>query len=201
LGLPGDPEFQTSVLMAGLKLLEASSGPILHDFPEDVPAGEDSTMGWACPINLADQPPNLSDNEKLLAAFKGEMSRMRSWYDLGVKRRGRTTVGVSGFDPETIVDFLGRFLDGGVPDNPRDDLPLALVLKLAADDLKAYYLEAAMSEPGEKPPGSSALQGWLWRDTIAAQVLRAVKAACENSTDQMLKVAGQKLIVPITHLS
>lgn len=201
LGIPSDPQFQTRVLLAALRLLETSSGPVLRDFPEDVPPRDDSMMGWACPINLADETANLSDTEKFLVALKGEMNRMRSWYDLGLKRRGRTTVGVSGVQPEGMADFLGGFLDGGIPDNPRDDLPLALVLKLAADDLKAFYLEAAMAEPGETAPTSAALLDWFWADTIAARVLRAVKNACERSTDQTLKMAGQRLIVPMTHAS
>jgi hypothetical protein len=198
LGPPGDAAFQTKVLLAALRLLEAPSGPVLEDFPEDVPRSEDSMMGWSCPINLADEPSDLQDKQELSLAFKREINRMRSWYDLAVKDRGRTTFGVSGLTLETIADFIGEFLDGGITDNPRDDLPLALVLKLAVDDLKSFYLEAAAAQPGHTAPGSAALADWFWRETMAARVLRAVKESCQNSTDRMLKVAGQRLIVPMT---
>ena len=38
LGAPNDPEFQTRVLRAALKLLDAPSGPVLEDYPEDAPS-------------------------------------------------------------------------------------------------------------------------------------------------------------------
>jgi len=186
--------------MAALKLLEAPSGPVLADFPEDAPQSEDFAEGWACPINLSDEKRELTDSEALLMAFKSEINRMRSWYDLGVTRHGRTTFGVSGLDPGTIGAFVGGFLEGKIPDNPRADLSLALVLKLAVDDIKAYYLEAAAAEPGKSEPTSVELADWFWKETVAARVLRAVKEACQNGTDPMLKITGQRLIVPMSYL-
>jgi len=197
LGVPNDAEFQTKVVLAALQLLEAASGPVLNDFPEEAPLSEDSIEGWSCPINLADEPSDLTDNQKLRLAFKREINRMRSWYDLAVKSRGRTTFSVSGLTPETIADFIGGFLDVGIPDNPRNDLPLAFVLKLAADDLKSYYLEAAAAKPGDPAPGSAALADWFWRETVAACVLRAVKESCQSNNDKMLQVTGTRLIVPM----
>jgi hypothetical protein len=69
----------------------------------------------------------------------------------------RCRSGVSGLDPETIRDFFIGFLDGSIPDNPRDDLSLGLMLKLAADDLKTYYFEAVTAQPGESAPSSEVL--------------------------------------------
>jgi len=185
------------VLVAALQLLESPSGPVLSDYPEEAPLSEDSLMGWSCPINLGDEPLDLTNEQKLRAAFKREIDRMQSWYDLALKRRGRTTFGLSGLTPEAVADFIGGFLDGSVPDNPRNDLPLAFLLKLAVDDLKSYYLEAAAAEPGDSVPGSAALAGWFWRETVAARVLRAVKESCQNSNDQMLQVTGTRLIIPM----
>lgn len=197
LGRPNDVAFQTRVLQAVFELLEAPSGPVLEDFPEDVPHNEDSLMGWACPINLPEETRNVTDSQALLLAFRNEMNRMRSWYDLGVKRRGRTTFGLSGLDPAEIPAFLNKFLDYGIPENPRDDIPPALLLKLAVDDLKAYYLEAATAQPGEREPTSGELSKWFWSQTIAAKVLLRVKEACLSSSDPMLKTTGKLLIVPM----
>jgi len=198
LGVPNDAAFQTRVLLAALKLLEASSGPVLEDFPEGAPVPGDEGTAWICPVNLSTEKADLSDVEQLRTAFKREMTQLRSWYDLAVKKRGRTTVGVSSLDLETIGDFVSVFLDGSIPENPRGDLPLALALKLAADDLKAYYCEAVTAQPGQVSPGSDTLADWFWGETMAAKVLLAVKQSCSNSDDEMLQAVGKRLLVPMT---
>ena len=47
LGPPNDAAFQKRVLIAALKLLEASGGPVLEDYPEDAPGGGESVGPWA----------------------------------------------------------------------------------------------------------------------------------------------------------
>ena len=62
LGVPNDPAFQTRVLRAALELMDAESGPVLEDYPENVPpelAGVDFT-GMTCPIVLP-QPSSVED--------------------------------------------------------------------------------------------------------------------------------------------
>jgi hypothetical protein len=199
LGSPGDDAFQTRVLLAALKLLEARSGPVLEDFPEEAPAAEDSFDGWACPIDLGVDTEGLDDAERLRRALMQEMNEIGSWYALGVKKRGRTTFGVAGLDPRQIADFLCGFLDGGVPDNPRDDLPLGTVLKLAAEDLKTYYSEAVTAQPGKATPAGDVLSHWFWSETTAGEVLTAVKESCMKSSDKMVKALGGNLIVPLSH--
>lgn len=197
LGAPNDVPFQTKVLLAALKLLEASSGPELEDFPEDAPASGDISAVWACPVNLSVEKANLSNTEQLREAFKREIILLRSWYDLAVKMRGRTTVGVSGLNLDNISDFVSAFLEDGIPENPRRDLPLGLVLKLAVDDLKAYYFEAVAAQPGQGPPGSDRLADWFWGETVAAKVLLTVKQSCLNSNDTILKSVGARLLIPM----
>ena len=200
LGIPNDAMFQTRVLLAALRLLDEPNGPVLHDFSEEAPSPlEDSAMGWACPIDLNTEPADLTDPEQLRLAFRRELNEMRSWYELSVRRHGRTTFGVSGLDPETMRDFIIGFLDGNVPGNPREGLPLALMLKLTTDDLRTYYFEAATAQPGESAPSSEVLADWFWQETVAARVLRAVKDSCMNSDDRMLKGVGERLLVPMKH--
>jgi hypothetical protein len=195
--VPNDDAFQKRVLLATLKLLEASSGPVLQDFPEDAPTSGEASTSWACPVNLSTETVRLSDSEQLREALKREMAQLRSWYDLAVKKRGRTTVGVSGLALDAMGDFISAFLKGSSPENPRGGLPLWLVLKLAVDDLKAYYFEAVTAQPGQGSPGSDALANWFWEETVAAKVLLAVKESCMKSDDNMLKAAGARLIVPM----
>ena len=197
LGVPNDAAFQTRVLLAALRLLEASRGPALQDFPEDVPILSDVSTPPACPVNLVPKRFELTGTEGLSEAFKREMTQLRSWYDLALEKRGRTTIGVSGLDLDAIGDFVSAFLGGGVPENPRGDLPLALVLRLAVDDLKAYYCEAVSAQPGRVSLNSDTLADWFWGETVAAKVLLAIKQSCTNSDDDMLQAVGEKLIVPM----
>lgn len=198
LGVPNDEAFQGRVLLKVLKLLEAESGPLIEDFLEDAPvSGKPGTL-FACPVDLAPERTDTSIGEKLCGALEREINQLRSWYDLAVQRRGRTTVGLSGLDPDAIGGFLCAFLDGEMPGNPREDIPLGFSLKLAVDDLKAYYTEAVTAQPGQGDPGSGALLDWFWGETTAAKVLLAIKDSCVESHEPDLQLVGKMLLVPMT---
>ena len=96
LGVPNDAEFQKRVLRACLGLIEAEEGPVLEDYPEDVPdnyiSTEEDMNGMFCPIDLPPPPSNDSDFTQNL---QHELSSLMPWYELAVDKRGRTTVGVS----------------------------------------------------------------------------------------------------------
>jgi hypothetical protein len=196
LGVPNDPAFQKRVLLAALKLFEAQDGPVLEDFPEDAPVSKDQVTTLACPVNFARADEDLSETEKLCAAFKKEMVSMRPWYDMAIKKRGRTTVGVSGLDLDTIADFICSFLEGSVPENLRDDISLPFTLNLVTDDLKAYYYESITAQPGQESPSSKVLFDWFWGETLAAQALLAIREASSKSKDGLMKLVGKGLIIP-----
>ena len=132
--------------------------------------------------------------------FKQEMNQLRPWYDLAVKQRNRTTIGVSGLNLDNLADFFGSFIRNSAPKNPRDDIPMALTFRLAVDDLKAYYCEAATAQPAKVTPSSKQLEDWFWSETTAAKVLLEAKRVCENSNDNMLQIVGKRLLVPMTQL-
>jgi hypothetical protein len=119
LGVPNDPGFQRRVLTAALKLLEAPGGPVLEDFPEDAPVSGDQITTLSCPVSFTREETDLTEAEQLCSALKREMASLRPWYDVSVGKRGRTTVGVSKLEPDTIADFICSFLKDGVPENPR----------------------------------------------------------------------------------
>ncbi|MCH9052941.1 MAG: hypothetical protein IIA72_18060 [Proteobacteria bacterium] len=188
-GAPDDSGFQKRVLLGALALLEAEEGPILADFPDEAPGGGDIT-GWACPINLA-PPPGAGDGS-LSAALEDEMARLLTWYDLAVQRRGRTTVGASGLGLEEIARFLLCYIDDQGTESPNPDL--AIALKHAVEDLKAFYMEAATARPG--PSSARQVADWFWRQTSGAKVLYALKAVCIASDDAAIKRLGHRAIVP-----
>jgi hypothetical protein len=181
--------------MALLRLLEVPRGPVLEDFPEGEPESDEVTV-LACPVDFARDTDVSGDDDKLLTAFHREITAMRPWYDMAVNKRQRTTVGVSGIDLENLGDFLYGFIKGEPPPNPRNDIPLASTLKFAVEDLKAYYVEGITAQPGQANASSKVLQDWFWNQTVCGKVFLAIKKACENSPDNMMRMIGQFFLVP-----
>lgn len=196
LGAPNEPAFQSRVLHHALTLLEAPQGPLLVDFPDDAPAAADTPTDLVCPVNFAAPPSNLSDTEQLRQALQQEISQLRTWYDLGVSRRGRTTMGVSGLTPEMLGTFISAFLDGTEPENPRQDMPIATLFRFAVEDLKTYYGEALAAQPGQSVATSATLADWFWRDTTASRVLFAVHDVCQHSSIPGMQVVVSGALIP-----
>lgn len=196
LGAPGDAAFQTRVLRAALQLLEAPSGPVLVDFPDEAPTAADASIPFVCPVSFTAPPEDLSDTDFLRTALQGEIGQLRTWYDLAVTRRGRTTVGVSKLSPEEMGAFIGAFLDNHAPPHPRSDIPIAALFRFAVEDLKAYYCEALSAQPGQSAVDSTTLADWFWRNTTAGRVLFAVQEVCKQSEVPGMQVVASSLLIP-----
>ncbi len=190
-GAPNEPDFQRKVLRALLSLFERASGPVLEDFPEDVPAADAREGGFACPVSFA---PAMAKEEGLAQAMRGEIVQLAPWYDIAVKRRGRTTVGVFGMKVEDAASHAAAYLDA-VPKPPAvDGLTAGVALKRACDDVKAYYYEAVTAQPGNL--SSSAIENWFWRETAAAKVFLAIQQFCLKSSDESLQPLGKLSLIP-----
>ncbi len=196
LGAPGDAAFQTEVLRSTLALLETPSGPVLADFPKDAPTASDAPAVLACPVNFPAPVKDLTDTARLQQTFQHEIAELRSWYDLAVAQRGRTTATVSGLSPEAIGTFISDFLTDNIPDSPRDDLSALDVLKLAVEDLKAYYYEAVSAQPGQQHTASTALTDWFWHQTAAGQVMFTLQEQGKHRDDSSWKLFSQLLLIP-----
>lgn len=197
-GPPGDAVFQRRVLMAALDLLDRRSGPVLEDFPDDVPENGTPSdgSGWVCPVALGAPPTADAAPGSLTEALGAEMHQLRPWYDIGRNTRGgRTTVGVSRMAIEDLVPFITSFLDGKLPPNPRDDVPLADCLKYASEDLKSFYLEAASAQPGHQA-GTGELENWFWDETAAARVFYALRPILMKSEDDLTRLIGARALIP-----
>ena len=196
LGAPDDPAFQRRVLLALLALLERPAGPVLEDYPEDEPESDEVTV-LACPVNFsAYLEESEEEQDGVLAAFNREMTAMRTWYDMSVAARQRTTVGGSGIDLDELGSFIYAFVKGGEPENPRDDISLPYTLKLAVEDLKSYYIEGITAQPGQSGVSSRKLTDWFWDETVAGKILLDLKKVCEASDDRMMAMMGAHFIVP-----
>lgn len=197
LGVPNDPEFQHRVVRAALDLLVSNDGPVLlADYPEDAPASTPEAEGWACPVALKAPPDEAGGYE---AAIAEEIASLRTWHDLALKNRGRSTVGSSGADIEQVARFAASYLGGAPKPSYRDDLGVGDAMKLACDDIKAFYYEAATAQPG--PSTSKALDDWFWGETTAGKVFLELKGVCMESDDPIMKALGTFTLVPRSQLS
>jgi len=197
LGVPNDPTFQTQVLMEALQLLESSQGPVLKDFSGEEPFHQTDGGPLACPVDFSPSAEPITEMDQLLLAFRQEFSQMRSWYDLARQKRGRTTSATSGIPVEELVDAISGFVKEGLSIRVASEVPPGTALKMAVEDLKAYYLEAVTIQPGQ-PTDSATLADWFWARTAAARVIGIARKICAESTDS-LKGATNSLI-PRTQL-
>ena len=197
LGPPGRPDFQRRVLRAALELLEAEAGPLIADFPDDAPISETEEEGWFCPVSFP-PPTDEADAGGFRAAVEGEMSQLRPWYDMALERHERTTVGASGLQIEALGGFLTGFLKGTPAESPVAGIGVGALLKLASEDLKAFYQEAAAAMPGQA--SSEELADWFWRTTVAARMFAALKTTCATSDDASVRAIGERQLVPRIHL-
>ena len=185
LGAPNEPDFQRRVVVAALRLLDAAQGPVLEDFPDDAP---DRGVGEMARLAVEDPGADLA------VRLQDEITQLGPLYDAAKAKRNRTTFGVSGLEPAEAGRFLSQFLDHDLPASYRDGLPLGEALKLASEDLKVYYLEAASAQAGH---GSSrALNHWLWRQTAAGELLRALQPRCAQSSDRRVRMVAKRSLLP-----
>jgi hypothetical protein len=192
LGVPGDAAFQRRVVMAALKLFERDHGPVLEDYPEDAPAvaAAEAMEGMACAVDFSKERKDVPLH---LLALE-EIFQLRSWYDIALKRRGRTAMGVTGASPEELVRFLGAWADGKPVPPYRAGLPPANALRLSCEDLKTFYAEANAGQPGTRTP--AAIQQWFWHDTAAGRLLFALQAALANHADKELRSFANESLIP-----
>ena len=188
-GAPGDAAFQHRVLAAALALLDAPSGPVLADFPDDAPSGaapgEEATQ-WSCPVSF---PPPPVDANDLGAALAAEIVRLAPWHTEAIRQRGRSTVGISEFHIDAAAAYAASFLT----DPPKADAARARRLKSAIKDLKTYYGEAAAVRPGI---ASTDIANWLWRETALGRLMFQLAEALGSHDDAALRYMAEHSLVP-----
>ncbi len=187
-GVPNDAAFQGRVLLAALKLLEAPSGPVLADYPEDAPESAADAGGVACPVSFA---KDAADD--LGAAFVREVEELQPWHDRARERRGRSMVGLSRLAAVDAAQVLARFLRDNAVDCI-DGLSTGETIKLVCEDLRTYYYEAAAARPGI--PDASAVQRWFWHDTAGGRAFLALHKQCLGSADASLQKLCATSLVP-----
>jgi hypothetical protein len=180
LGEADDSDLQTRVMRAAFALLDEPDGPVLVDYPEDIFAEQDLNLAQAASVPAPAIPADV--------AF--ELTTLRPYYEQWVQSHaGRTAVGLTGVDQRRFRGLV-RLLEAYAADRDTDvpewnrDVPLPQFLRWAADDLKAFYLEARMQQ---KPAAAfQELNEWLWSETALSNLLRAVRDRLRSHGDPKL---------------
>jgi len=158
LGKPSDTAFQTEVIKHALGLLDAEQGPVLEDYPIDLP--DIDTPPPACPVSFQ----RKRDDESWHGRLSQEVGSLTPWYELALKRRGRTTVGVC---ESSILDIVKDVTTWA--DDVTQALPEPSWLKLALEDLKSFYSEAITAQPGDYEAGYS--DALIFDDTVLGELI------------------------------
>ena len=192
LGVPNDAAFQREVLLSALHLLERDCGPVLEDFPEDVPYDDlgDIPDALSCPVSF----PRMRQDGSLGERLADEIAQLQAWHEVAIRRNGRTTLGVTGMSPAELGEFLVSWLSGSAKPPFRDDVTAAGALKLAADELKTFYYEAKGAQPGRRSP--SVVQDWFWIETTAGKLFVALRDMAAASPDPSMKGLATLSLVP-----
>jgi hypothetical protein len=174
-GQPAQVGLQQRVLRAALALLQRpAAGPLIEDFitQESFPVNH----GWRFPGELES------------GTVRTEAAAVMLVWQRACVRLGRTTVGISGLAPEIAVEFVARYLSPDPLPNPKGMAPVARV-RFAIDDIKAFYLEAALAQGGH--PSSQQLADWFWNETLAGNMIREFQDKALASDDVNLnRIAG-----------
>ena len=178
-----------------LDLLERGQGPVLEDFPEDEPPGAAAQVPLACPVSFAADVEALETQSEIVSAFRAEAQGLRDWYDQAVRQRGRTTANSTGLAPDAVIDFVAAFAKGEEPTNPVPSVPVGMALKMATEDLKAYYNESVTAQPG-RATDVVGLEEWFWTETAAARVLNEVRKHCLTREGALFEQLGHTWLVP-----
>lgn len=192
LGQPNNHGLQRDVLERALGLLESDDGPsLLSDYDQEN-IGTEPDDAWSAPPTSASDL-KLTDVADTTRRLKDEIEMLAPLYTSAKTSRGRSSVGVSKLSIDEIANHILSFLPGPHENSPRDDLSAAMVLRFGADDLKAFYLEAASHGAA---PTSWQLGSWFWRDTVAGQILISLRAAAVDHSDKRFNIVGGRFLVP-----
>lgn len=197
-GAPGEPEFQRRVLTACLELLERKSGPVLEDFP-DAPSGsgdDTDAEGWTCPVSFAPPSGGVGDAEIVYQALAQEIGLLKPWHEEAVRSQKRSGFGISDRTPDEIARFLAGFVaDPASTEPPYAGEPIGTGFKRMADDLRYYYIQAAIARPDARTSDVE-VANWLWGETTLGQVLIAIRDYAMECGEPSLERLATTAMVP-----
>ena len=193
LGPPDCPDIQLDVLRHTLGLVDQPSAPTLLDYPD---IDLDDTViyeGWSCPVAFPSFEPT-TELDSLKFQLGREAQLLRPWFDEGLRKRGRTTVGISGKGVDSISEMLGILAafavnaDMTAPNGYAQPMPH--LLRYLAADIRAFYSESAITKPGGEFPGPDELEEWFFLETVVGEVFYQVRKTLLNADLLVLMAQG-----------
>lgn len=172
LGKPRDPAFQRRVLNAAFTLLNAPSGPVLVDFPEEIVDEAESPL--ECPL-----PPRL---DLALPQAVDEARALRPAYERQRAATGRTAVGRvvdAAHVPDAVAAFV-RIADGEPWEEVWQDVGYTAPPAQVQSDVRAYYEEAAMAL-ADHVPAARAAESWFYQHTATGALMRRAQRALREA--------------------
>ncbi|OED34806.1 hypothetical protein AB833_31865 [Chromatiales bacterium (ex Bugula neritina AB1)] len=180
LGAPGDRDFQKKVLLKALSLIETQTAPTLTDFGIDDPRAS-ADENW--------QPPEIATAETVAE----ECTLLKPFYQRQCVSSSRTAVGVSTLTIQKAAELMDEVVSGKDPTDTPDGNSPVVSLRLAFDDLKAYYIETALTGGS---PNSLQIHNWLWQETLLGQQIKALRHRFMASDNPKLAALGERFSVP-----
>ena len=193
-GAPNEPEFQKRVLVEVLNLLTRETGPVLEEWTEVAPGPKAELEGWECPVDFGPGMDAIDVEVDAFAAVMQEIDKLRPWHDTAAKKLGRTTFGIANLDLDKIVRYLVDFVNDPDAPLPMQGLPRYQAVKLCIDDLKAFYFEAALAQPGAATDFD--LANWYYGETVVSKFLVRLNSVCAALDDAILNRMAIRAIIP-----
>ncbi len=181
VGAPDDSDLQLEVLTQALNLIETQTeaGTIVEFDKEDPRATPDPE--WI--------PPAIEAADNIAA----EVLALKPNYQRQCVDKSRTAVGVSKLKIADAADLFDTIAAGEAPSITREGISANVMMRLAMDDLKAYYIEAALADG---TPSSRQIYDWLWDDTLLGRQIKELRVRFMESNDNKLEKIGTSYCVP-----
>jgi hypothetical protein len=208
LGAPNNKSIQRKVIFAMFDLLTREKGPVLEDLlldeSEEHLDARHQKVGQKCSAKGCNFDDALASEEptapREIAPYDGdfpsvctEIAALKRHHKTYMEKYdGRTQVGYSGVSTDTIEN-AARNLDDyvnkkelAIPSSEQDSaVAQNAFVRLCADDLKAYYLEARLAEKGgESAENSTEYNDWIWYETKIGSLIVAARGRVIETTDR-----------------
>ena len=120
-----------------------------------------------------------------------EIVELSPWYNLRFKNGNRTTVGLSNSSIEECAEGLVNF--HAEPNQIANEVgEVVNNLRWWSSDLKAFYMEAVIAQPGKV--SAADLESWFWDETSAGFLFREIREQCVSHPSLEVREVGKYMI-------